>query len=98
MPTALRYFGTNNANASSGTLTIGIDTTTNYFLNGQNVANAPTGKGQQVPQAATNLFLALAGLPVGQSHKITGYYAETATSTFGGPWYVEIDYYKPSPA
>lgn len=97
IPAALRYWGANNSNTTSGTISIGIDTTSTYFLNGQNVANAPTGKGQQLP-AVTNLFAALALLPVGSSHLITGVYAETATSTFGGPWYVAIDYYLPIPA
>lgn len=98
IPVALRFFGALNSNTTSGTLSIGIDTTSTYFLNAANVANAPTGKGQQTPQGATNLFTALALLPVGSFHLLTAIYAETATSTFGGPWYVDIDYYVPIPA
>ncbi len=98
IPVALRYFGLKNAGVTSGTLTVGIDTTSTYFLNAQNVANQPTGQGQQEPVGVTNLFLALAQLPLGLNHNVTATYAESGTSGSGGPWYVAIDYYVPSPA
>lgn len=98
IPVAMRYWGLKNSNTTSGTISVGIDTTAAYFLSSQNVADLPTGQGVQQPRAVLNLFSALALLPVGSSHLITGAYAETATSTFGGPWYVAIDYYVPIPA
>lgn len=98
IPTALRYWGAKNSNTTTGTISVGIDTTAAYFLSAQNVADLPTGQGVQQPRAVLNLFTALALVPVGSAHLITGAYAESATSTFGGPWYVAIDYYLPIPA
>ena len=96
IPMALRYFS--GVPASTGaTITVGIDTTSTYFLNAQSVATLALN-GQQVPQGATSLGLALANLPIGQAHNVTGFFAQTATSPGGGPWFVEIDYYLPSPA
>lgn len=97
MPASIGFYGVKNAGTTSGTISVGIDTTSTYFLNGSNVANAPTGLGQQNP-AGSNLFTALALLPVGSSHILTANYTETATSGSGGPWYVQIDYYIPIPA
>lgn len=99
MLVALRIWGKLNSNTTSGTLTIGLDNiTSNHFLSAYNVADAPTGLGQAIPRAVTNLWSALPTMPVGQAHTIVGHYAETATSTFGGPWYVDIDYILPTPA
>ena len=99
IPVALRYFGLINDAVTSGAVTIGLDnTTSNYFLSSQNVANLPTGQGQQTPTGATNLFLALPPMPEGVLHDIVGHYSVTGTSTSGGPWYFELDYYLPSPA
>lgn len=97
MPVGLTYYGLTQA-STGGSITIGIDTTSTYFLNGQNVGSLATGKGLQNPVSVTNLFLALALSPVGSSHLVTGYYSETATSGSGGPWYVAIDYIVPDPA
>lgn len=85
--------------ASTGaTITVGIDTTTTYFLNALSVATLALN-GQQVPAAtASNLFTQLATLPIGQSHSVNGFYAQTATAPGGGPWFVMIDYYLPIPA
>lgn len=98
VPVDISIFGQKNAGTTSGSIVLGIDTTSNYFLASYNVANAPTGLGQQSPSTVANMFLALAGLPAGFSHQVTGSYSETATSGSGGPWFVMIDYYKPSPA
>lgn len=85
--------------ASTGaTITVGLDTTSTFFLNASSVATLALGKGQQSPVSVTNLFAALAGLPVGTAHTLTGFYSETATSGSGGPFFIEIDYYVPSPA
>ena len=98
IPTGVRYFG--KLPASTGaTITVGYDTTTNNILSAASVATLALA-GVQVPNApALALFAALPVLPAGQSHPVTGFYAETATaSAGGGPWYVEIDYYLPNPA
>ena len=90
IPLAVRYFS--GVPASTGaTITLGIDTTNNYLLNGQSVATLALN-GQQVPAAALNLGVALALLPLGIAHNVTGFFGQTSTSPGGGPWYVEIDY------
>lgn len=96
VPVNLSFYGAKNAGTTSGTISVGIDTTSTYFLNAANVANAPTGLGQQTP-AGSNLFLALALAAPNGAHVLTGSYAESATSGSGGPWYIEIDYYLPVP-
>jgi hypothetical protein len=91
-PIGLRYFGAIPA-STGASITIGIDTTSNYFLNGQSVATLALS-GQQLPQLALNLGVPLALLPSGQAHPLTGYFSQTATSPGGGPWFVEIDYFR----
>lgn len=82
--------------ASTGaTITVGIDTTSTYFLNAFAVSTLAAGQGQLIPQTVANLFVALANMPVGQAHQVTGFYAQTATAVGGGPFFVEIDYYLP---
>lgn len=98
VPVNLTYFGSKNAGTTSGSIIVGLDTTSNYFLASQNVANQTTGQGSQGPTAVTGLFVALAGIPAGTSHVVTGAYSESATSGSGGPWYVQLDYYLPNPA
>lgn len=99
IPVALRVFGAVNDATTAASITVGIgNTTSNYFLSAYNVANAPTGLGQQVPSGATNLFTALPVMAEGQSQPITGFYSVAGTSATGGPWYVAIDYYRPVPA
>jgi hypothetical protein len=94
VPCGIRYFNNIGANTAA-TITVGIDTTSAYFLSAQ----AVTIPGQHVPTAAAlNLFTPLAALPIGQAHTVTGSYAETATSATGTISYVEIDYYLPLPA
>ncbi len=96
VPIGVRYFS--GVPASTGaTITVGIDTTSTYFLNAQSVATLALN-GQQVRAGATTPGVALANLPVGAGHNVTGFFAQTATSPGGGPWFVEIDYYLPSPA
>lgn len=97
VPIGISFYS--NLQASTGaTISVGIDTTSGYFLNAQSVATLALGKGQQIPVGATNLYAALAALPLGQAHTVTGFYAETATSGSGGPFFVSIDYYVPDPA
>lgn len=99
IPVALRMWGAANDSTTGATVSVGLDNvTSNHFLSSYNVANAPTGSGQQVPQAVTNLFAALPLMPRGQSHNIIGRYAVAGTSSSGGPWYFELDYYLPNPA
>lgn len=97
VPVALYYFGAANDSTTGATITIGLDTTSNYFMAATNVANAPTGLGQQNP-SGSNLFTQLALLPAGGVHNVTGFYSVSGTSTTGGPWYFGIDYYVPVPA
>lgn len=97
VPVSIGFYGAANDSQTSATISIGIDTTSTYFLNAQNVANAPTGLGQITP-AGSNLFTALAALPLGAVHTVTGSYSVTGTSATGGPWYFAIDYYVPTPA
>lgn len=94
VPCGIRFYANTGANTAA-TITVGIDTTSTYFLNGA----ALSTPGQHIPTTnALNLFAALAGLPVGQSHVVSAFYAETATSATGTITWVEIDYYVPSPA
>lgn len=98
VPVAIYYYGAANDSVTGSTLTIGLDTTSNYFMAATNVANATTGLGQQTP-SGSNLFTQLALLPAGGVHSVTGLYsAGGATSASGGPWYFAIDYYVPIPA
>ncbi len=100
IPVALRVFGKLNDSVTSASISVGMDNVTSqHFLSGYNVANAPTGSGQQLPSAALNLFAALPVMPMGQAHQVVGRYNQGAsTSAGGGPWYVAIDYYLPDPA
>lgn len=89
-PAGIRFYSSIGANTGA-TITVGIDTTSAYFLNGQSVSTP----GEHLPTtAALNLFAALALLPLGSAHVITGYYSETATTNNGALNYVEIDYYR----
>lgn len=97
VPVAIYYYGAANDATTGATITIGLDTTTNYFMAATNVANATTGNGQQTP-AGSNMFTQLALLSAGASHAVTGYYSVAGTSATGGPWYFGIDYYVPIPA
>lgn len=97
VPINLSYYGLTQA-STGATISVGLDTTSGYFLNSQQVNSLLNGKNVQNPQNVLNLFTALAALPVGQAHAVTGFYSETATSGSGGPWYVQIDYYRPLPA
>lgn len=96
VPIGVSYYAP-NAGSTGGTITVGIDTTSTYFLNAASVA-ALASVLQQSPQAVTNLFTQLAALPQGQKHNMTGFFAQTATSTAAGPFFVRIDYYVPDPA
>ena len=90
VPAGIRYNVSKGANTAA-TITIGIDTTSAYFLSGAAV-NLP---GMLYPTtAALNLFAALAAVPLAMAHSLTGYYAETATSATGTVVSVEIDYYR----
>src|SRR5690348_4231018 len=62
VPVALYYYGSANDSTTGATITIGLDTTSNYFMAATNVANATTGLGQQNP-SGSNLFTQLALLP-----------------------------------
>lgn len=94
VPCGIRFYVSKGANTAA-TITVGIDTTSAYFLSAAAV-NLP---GQTFPTAAAlNLFNALAVLPVGSAHLLTGSYAETATSATGTVVSGEIDYYLPQPA
>lgn len=85
------------AATANATIQIGLDTTTNYFLQ-TSVSNVGGGgSGQLIPRETAQLYTALAALPSGQAHTVTGFYAEAGTSGSGGPWYVEIDFYVASP-
>ena len=98
VPIALTIFGKAGAATANATIQIGLDTTTNYFLS-TSVSNVGGGGvGYLIPRETAQLFTALANLPIGQAHAVTGNYAEAGTSGSGGPWYVEIDYYLPNPA
>lgn len=94
VPCGIRFYANTGANTAA-TITIGIDTTSTYFLNGAAVST----NGQHFPTTqALNLFAALAGVPNGFAHTITGFYAETATSATGTIVTGEIDYYVPIPS
>lgn len=97
VPTTIRVFS--NVPASTGaTITVGIDTTSTYFLNALSVATL-AASGQQLPTGiSSGLYTALAAVPIGSAHAVTGFYSQTATAPGGGPWFVEIDYYLPQPA
>lgn len=98
IPTALRMFGVANDATTAASITLGLDNTTSaHFLSSYNVANAPTGLGQQIPQGATNMFTALPVMADTQAHDIIGRYSVAGTSATGGPWYFELDYYVPTP-
>lgn len=98
IPIKLSIWGKLNSNTTTGTISLGLDNiTSNHFLSSYNVADVPTGQGQQLPRAALNFFAALPLMPVGQAHTIVGRYSESATSTFGGPWFVDLEYYLPEP-
>lgn len=89
-PAGIRFYTNTGANTAA-TITIGIDTTSTYFLNGQSVSTP----GEHFPTtAALNLFAPLATVPLGTAHALTGYYSETATSGTGTIVSVEIDYYR----
>lgn len=98
IPTDLRFFGQVGASTALATISVGIDTTSTYFLNAVTVSGAANGTGQFTPNGATNLYTQLALLSSGLAHAVTGFYTEAGTSGSGGPFYVEIDYYKPIPA
>ena len=100
VPTSLKVFtGTKSDSSTTASIIVGIDTTTNYLLGGWDTAQA-ANSGQQFPQKAANLHVALAtpGPLPGGYHPVTAAYAETSTSTTGGPFYIEIGFYQPIPA
>lgn len=98
VPVNFTIFGKLGSSQASGQINIGLDTTTNYFLTTSVSSGSGGGIGYLIPRETAQLFTAMANLPVGRQHTLTAYYTETATSTGGGPWYVEIDFYTPSPA
>lgn len=99
IPIALRVWSALNDAVTGANITIGLDNvTSNHFLNSYNVANAPTGLGQQTPSAVNNLFAALPIMALGQAHALVGHYAVAGTSAGGGPWFFALDYYLPDPA
>lgn len=91
-PAQIRYFGPTTSNsATTSSLSIGIDTTSNYFLTATDV-KGPTGLGYQTPVPPSIMATIFVPLP-SNDHPVLAGYAESATSTGGGPWSVEIDYY-----
>ena len=97
VPTDLRFFSPVAA-STGATITIGLDTTSTYFLNALSVNALANGQGQQLPANPSNLFAALAALPIGSVHTMSGFFAQTATALGAGPYYIELDYYLPNPA
>lgn len=93
IPTRLNYYGANTSNAAStANIVVGVDTTTNYFLTATNVQVAVTGLGQQTPQSPNAAQFLWQALAAGVDHPVTASYAESATSTAGGPWSFEIHF------
>ena len=90
--TQLKYFSPNNSDAATtAVISVGKTGSNTFFLATADVKTAATGKGQVVPNAATNLAaIGAADL------QVVGIYAETgAPSTTGGPWTVTIEGYVP---
>lgn len=98
VPVAFIIQGKAGAATALATISIGLDTTSTYFLQTSVSAVAGGGIGQLIPRETAQLYTALAAMPVGQAHTVTGFYAEAGTSGSGGPWFVEIDFYTTNPA
>lgn len=97
IPMGLRYLGTATSNSSTtATIVVGLDTTTNFLLVATAVQIALTGGGIQNPTAAQMgvPFPLGTALPLNE-HPVTASYAEGATSTTGGPWAFEVDFWLP---
>lgn len=96
VPVQVQYFSPTTTNSgSTSNIVIGVDTTTNYFLSATDV-KASTGLGWQTPippSVLNTMFVQLA--TTGLGHPVTAGYAETGTSTSGGPWSCSISYYVP---
>lgn len=83
VPTHIRIYSP----STSPTVSVGIDTTSTYFVNSAAIAGGST-----VLPTVANLYTALATLPTGVAHALTG------TTNKGFAVYLEIDYYLPDPA
>ncbi len=93
VPTRLSLASATASNAgTTATVSVGTAATSNYFLNGFDVKGS-TGSQQVFPTSATKLH---AAVDSANDTVIVGLYAETgATSSGGGPWGVQMDYYLP---